>query len=400
MKKRHHNNNNHNNNNQNKSRPKKESTGGSEHDPIAPNMDKRRAKEKALQEEIEKQAKRFKDDQVLTFVRVRFPGNARSIPFLVGNKEVKHGQKVVAMSDRGMAVGYVNSFPYDVPYDISLLPVRYINRLATEEDIEEQRQHYKKEKETELICKDLIEKHKLDMTLTHVEFTQFGKKVVFFFTAPQRVDFRGLVKDLASTLRTQIELRQISLRDRASAVGGIGPCGQQLCCSKFLDDYGACSVKQAKNQNLTINYSKLNGVCGQIKCCISYEDDVYSQKRKHLPEEGKYIRTQTGELGKVERLNLLNETFDILTPKGVLKCFDADMFDKYLKTEEIPDYPERFKNIINETSTVIGAYEAAQRKEAKAKEDHACAKKAGQEFINENFHQYWDDGDGKPEEES
>jgi cell fate regulator YaaT (PSP1 superfamily) len=200
---------------------------------------------------------RFKDGQLLKFVKVRFPGNARSFSFFIGNRKFIYGQKVVAMSDRGMAVGYINSFPYELAFSEELSPVRSISKVATDKDLAEQRDHYKQQKEIETVCNDLIAKHNLDMNLTHVEFTQFGKKAVFYFTAPARVDFRGLVKDLVNELKIRIELRQISVRDRAASVGGIGPCGRQLCCSSFLGKYGNVSVKMAKNQDLTLNFSKL-----------------------------------------------------------------------------------------------------------------------------------------------
>jgi cell fate regulator YaaT (PSP1 superfamily) len=298
---------------------------------------------------------RFTEGQVLRFVRVRFPGHARSYPFLIGKRQIMYGQKVVAMSDRGMAVGYINSFVYELPFEKEMLPLRSISKIATDEDIEKEKENYRKQKETETICQGLIEKHELDMNLTHVEFTQYGKKAVFYFTAPARVDFRGLVRDLVSDLKLRIELRQISVRDRAASLGSIGPCGRELCCSSFLSKYGNVSIKMAKNQNLTLNYSKLNGVCGQLKCCLQYEDEVYDKKRKNLPREGRIIKTTTGEIGQVKRLHILSEQFDILTTKGVFRRYVADYFEKELKDYE---FPRKFENISDETNTVIGLSES------------------------------------------
>ncbi|MAZ48079.1 MAG: hypothetical protein CME65_05930 [Halobacteriovoraceae bacterium] len=304
-------------------------------------------------EEITSENCKFTEGEVLRFVKVRFPGHARSYSFLVGDRTIMYGQKVIAMSDRGMAVGYINSFVYNLPFKQELLPLRSIKKIATEEDIADEKENYKKQKETETICQKLIEKHNLDMNLTHVEFTQFGKKVVFYFVAPSRVDFRGLVKDLVGELRLRIELRQISVRDRAASQGAVGPCGRELCCSSFLGKYGNVSIKMAKNQNLTLNYSKLNGVCGQLKCCLKYEDDVYSFKRKNLPREGSYIKTKNGDSGQVKKLNILSEQFDMLTDKGVIKSYVADEFE-YEYEEGTYKFPRKFDNISHQTSEVIG----------------------------------------------
>lgn len=315
----------------------------------------------STKDEINEKNCKFTEGDILQFIRVRFPGHAKSYPFLIGNRKLKYGQKVVAMSDRGMAVGYVNSFSYELAFDKNMLPLRSINKIANEEDIEKEKETYKKQKETETICQDLIEKHKLDMNLTHVEFTQFGKKVVFYFVAPARVDFRGLVKDLVSELRLRIELRQISVRDRAASQGALGPCGRELCCSSFLSRYGNVNIKMAKNQNLTLNYSKLNGVCGQLKCCLQYEDEVYDEKRKKLPREGKFIKTTDGERGKVFRLHILSEQFDLLSNQGKIKRYTNKYFDKEIEPNEAK-MPHKFDHISDETATVIGLNEKeAQR---------------------------------------
>jgi cell fate regulator YaaT (PSP1 superfamily) len=287
---------------------------------------------------------RFKEGQILRFVRVRFPGNARSFPFLVGKRRIEYGQKVVAMSDRGMAVGYINSFPYDVPFNKSMLPIRSISKVATEEDIEKDQEAYRQQKSAENICNDLIENYKLDMQLTHVEFTSFGKKAVFYFIAPARVDFRDLVKELVGKLKTRIELRQISVRDRSASIGGLGPCGRELCCSSFLTKYGNVGIKMAKNQDLTLNFSKLNGVCGQLKCCLQYEDDVYREKRSRLPKEGDIISTHTGEIGRVDRLHLLSEQFVIMTNRGVRKRFVVDLYKETLDKESA-NFPKEFESV-------------------------------------------------------
>ena len=314
-----------------------------------------------LQEE--KENSKFKEGEKITMIRVRFPGNARSFPFLIGKRRFAYGQKVVAMSDRGMTVGYINSFPYEVDFNKSMLPIRSIAKIATDEDIKAQIEFRDSEKKAEVICLRLIEKYQLDMVLTHVEFTQFGKKAVFYFNAPARVDFRDLVKELVYDLKMRIELRQISVRDRAAALGSVGACGLQTCCSSFLKNYGNVSIKMAKNQNLALIPSKLNGVCGQIKCCIKYEDDVYTDKRKNLPREGSFIRALNGDRGKVQKLNILVEQFEMLTDTGIRRRYSSNQYSS--SNSDLGSeyrFPEFFENIVNETQSVIGLTKEEQVK--------------------------------------
>jgi cell fate regulator YaaT (PSP1 superfamily) len=322
--------------------------------------------------EEEKENSRFKEGEKLTMIRVRFPGNARSFPFLEGKRRFAYGQKVIAMSDRGMTVGYINSFPYEVTFNKSMLPIRSIAKVASFEDIQAQVEFRDSEKKAEVICLRLIERHQLDMILTHVEFTQFGKKAVFYFNAQARVDFRDLVKDLVYDLKMRIELRQISVRDRAAALGSVGACGLQTCCSSFLKNYGNVSIKMAKNQNLALIPTKLNGVCGQIKCCIRYEDDVYIDKRKNLPREGSFVRVANGDKGKVQKLNILIEQFEMLTDTGIRRRYSSNQY-KGRESDLGSDYkfPEFFDNIINETQSVIGISLADQEKAAKFMEHNS-----------------------------
>lgn len=300
---------------------------------------------------------RFTEGEALKFIRVRFPGNAKSQPFLLGKRSFIYGQKVLAMSDRGMTVGYVNSFPYERPFTKSMLPLRTISKLASQEEIDKQASYIQQEREAATTCNRLIEKYRLEMNLTHVEFMQFGKKVVFYFNAPARVDFRDLVKELVGVLKMRVELRQISVRDRTAALGAIGVCGLQTCCSSFLKNYGHVSIKMAKNQNLALIPSKINGICGQIKCCIKYEDEVYTDKRSLLPREGTFIETKNGDRGRVERLQIFIEQFDMLTDRGVRKRYARNQYDKHIKLPGEWKFPERFDHITNETSNVIGLAE-------------------------------------------
>jgi cell fate regulator YaaT (PSP1 superfamily) len=335
---------------------------------------------------------RFTEGQPLKFVRVRFPGHNKSYPFLIGKRKVFYGQKVVAMSDRGIAVGYINSFTYEIPFSKNMLPLKNIHKIATDEDIATQKENYRKEKSTETVCQNLITKYNLDMNLTHVEFTQFGKKVVFYFTAPARVDFRELVKDLVSELKLRIELRQISVRDRAASMGNLGPCGRELCCSSFLSKYGNANVRMAKNQNLTLNYSKLNGVCGQLKCCLQYEDEVYTHKRNKMPEENQIVKTKNGDIGVVRRLNILGEQFDMLTSKGIIRRYSADQF---VGAADPAQMPRDFEHVRDETSSVVGLADYNAAKANQFAKDIEEAKQQGvvyayqqmAEFKGEEFSQ-------------
>ena len=300
------------------------------------------------------QESRFKPNETISLIRVRFPGNSKVHAFLTGKRKFQYGQKVVAMSDRGLSVGHISSFPYQVKFKESMLPLRSIARGATEEDIEEQKRNIAKENEAEVKCLKLIKKYDLDMNLTHVEFVQNGKKAIFYFTAPARVDFRELVRDLVGEIKMRIELRQISVRDRTAALGAIGVCGLQTCCSSFLTKYGNVSIKIAKNQNLTLLPNKINGVCGQIKCCIKYENDVYTDKRARLPQEGQFIQTLNGDRGKVYRLHILTEQFEMLTDNGEKRRYAIQQYDKDASLPGDWTFPKDFRSITDETDGLIG----------------------------------------------
>ena len=306
---------------------------------------------------------KYTEGQELKFVRIRFPGNAKAQPFLLGTRKFVYAQKVIAMSDRGITVGYINSFPYKVKFKESMLPIKTISKVATEQDIEKQKSFLKKENQAEVLAIRLIEKYNLNMNLTHVEFIQFGKKAIFYFNAPERVDFRELIKELVTKLGMKIELRQISVRDRAAAIGATGPCGLQTCCSSFLNNYGNVSIKMAKNQNLALIPSKINGVCGQIKCCIKYEDHVYLEKRKQLPQKDQLIKTRNQDIGKVIKIHILKEQFEMLTEKGQVR--------RYVKSEFHPEksqlsksyiFPTEFKSIISETSILVESIHLEKRR--------------------------------------
>lgn len=340
---------------------------GQENDQVDQEIEE--AKEQELSQDNDSEEETDQDDQGETFtsgqrlqlVRVRFPGNSRPHTFLVGKRNYNYGQQVVAMSDRGLSVGYVNSFPYEINYHENMGKFRPITRAATDEDLIQQREQLHRERQADLIGKNMIEKHKLDMTLTHVEFTQNAKKAVFYFNAPNRVDFRALVKELVAELRMRVELRQISVRDRTAAIGAIGVCGLQTCCSSFLKNYGSVSIKMAKNQNLALVPTKINGVCGQIKCCMKYEDAVYVEKKKLLPKEGSIIQTAGGDRGRVYRTHILIEQFEMVTDQGRKRRYSVNQYDPQVTPPKEYQFPRELPFFQDETQSVIGLEEITQK---------------------------------------
>jgi cell fate regulator YaaT (PSP1 superfamily) len=346
---------------------------------------------------------RFAQGEMLRFVKVRFPGNSRAFAFMIGNRYFAYGQKVVAMSDRGMAVGYINSFPYEVAFQEHMLPVRSIAKVATDDDLKEERENYAKERQAERACIKYIDRYRLDMTLTHVQFIQFGKKAVFYFNAPTRVDFRDLVKDLVGELRMRIELRQISVRDRTAALGGLGACGLQTCCSSFLTQYGQVSIKMAKNQNLALVPSKINGVCGQLKCCIKYEDDVYSHKRTLLPRDNSVIRALNGDLGRVTKIHVLEEQFEMITSEGKIRLYSKEMFDPKAPAEKAENFPRQFEHVVNEKSTlitpppaaVVARVESEETNRETENDDRDNSEKSMQPAEQQDDHNVQMQGDGE-----
>lgn len=326
----------------------------------------------------------FNEGDKLRFIRVRFPGNAQSFPFYIGEKQYRYGQKVVAMSDRGVDVGYISSFSYELRYHKDIDPIHTIKKLATEKDVEQQKEFYQQRNAAENFCKKTITHLRLEMDLTHVEVLQFGKKIVFYFTAAKRVDFRELVKQLAQELRVKIELRQIGVRDRSAAVGGIGPCGRELCCSSFLEEYGQVGIKMAKNQNLSLNYNSLNGVCGQVKCCVRYENAVYTQKRKTLPKEQSLVQTRSGHRGKILKLNPLPQEFEMLCDDGHIRRFLYTEYDPDILLPQDWNFPKKLEHVVRDTEELIG--EAPEKVQDNAVELKKDAERFADEVLK-SFHQ-------------
>lgn len=239
-------------------------------------------------------------------VSIRFKSAGKSYHFDPGDLRLHMGDAVIVETGEGMDMGYVAEEAVDIPEDQIIHPLRSVIRLVNDED--RSRYEAKKEKEQEAfeICMQKVEARGLKMNLVNAEYSPDTKKIVFFFTADGRVDFRELVKDLAAIFRIRIELRQIGARDQARMVGGLGMCGRELCCCSFLDGFIPVSIKMAKEQGLSMNPSKISGACGRLMCCLKYEQDAYEDARTRLPRQGDVVMTPKGQ-GLVMNTDLLRE---------------------------------------------------------------------------------------------
>jgi len=221
--------------------------------------------------------------------------------------DLRSGEKVIVKTSRGTEFGEVVSPPMDVPEDDITAPLKKVIRRATEEDKEQLKANKEKEEEAFKIAEEKIAKHGLPMKLIEVEYVFDRSKIIFYFTADGRVDFRELVKDLAAVFKTRIELRQIGVRDEAKMVGGLGPCGQRLCCTVFLGDFEPVSIRMAKEQDLPLNPLKISGICGRLMCCLKYEYEVYQDFKKRAPKRGTKVTTEWG-IAKIVEFNVPKET--------------------------------------------------------------------------------------------
>ncbi|HAR5454372.1 TPA: stage 0 sporulation family protein [Staphylococcus aureus] len=217
---------------------------------------------------------------------------------------------VVVVSKRGIEIGIVKNPLMDIAEEDVVLPLKNIIRIADDKDIDKFNCNERDAENALILCKDIVREQGLDMRLVNCEYTLDKSKVIFNFTADDRIDFRKLVKILAQHLKTRIELRQIGVRDEAKLLGGIGPCGRSLCCSTFLGDFEPVSIKMAKDQNLSLNPTKISGACGRLMCCLKYENDYYEEVRAQLPDIGEAIETPDGN-GKVVALNILDISMQV-----------------------------------------------------------------------------------------
>ena len=245
-------------------------------------------------------------------IGVRFRTAGKIYFFSPGKLEIKTGDKVIVETARGVEFGSVVTGPKEVEDDKITQPLKSVIRLATEDDKKKEEKNKEKEKEAFKICLDKIHKHGLEMKLIDAEYTFDNNKVLFYFTADGRIDFRELVKDLASVFRTRIELRQIGVRDETKIRGGIGICGRPLCCHTYLSEFAPVSIKMAKEQNLSLNPTKISGVCGRLMCCLTNEEETYEELNSHLPANGDHVTTPEGLRGDVQSVNVLRQLVKVV----------------------------------------------------------------------------------------
>ena len=259
-------------------------------------------------------------------IGVRFKNIGKVYYFAPDGIKAKVGESVIVETARGVECGEVAIANKEVSDDQIVQPLKKIIRKATESDFEQIKQNKEKEKEAFKVCEEKIAKHKLDMKLVSAEYTFDRNKILFYFTADGRVDFRELVKDLAGVFRTRIELRQIGVRDESKMLGGLGACGRPFCCSTFLGDFHPVSIKMAKEQGLSLNPTKISGSCGRLMCCLKYEQDAYEDLLKHTPKNGALVKTAEGK-GTVVDVNLLTGMLKVRldsNPDAAPKPFHRD----------------------------------------------------------------------------
>ena len=293
---------------------------------------------------------------MIKVVGVRFKKAGKIYYFDPEKKWINNGDFVIVETIRGIEFGQVVVGPKMVKEEDIVQPLKKVLRLATEEDIKRNRENKEKEKEAYDICFKKIEEHGLEMKLIDIEYTFDNNKVIFYFTADGRIDFRELVKDLAAIFRTRIELRQIGVRDEAKMIGGLGPCGRHMCCSSFLGEFYPVSIKMAKEQKLSLNPAKISGICSRLMCCLNYEHQVYEENIKKLPDIGDKVQVLgTNKTGIVIDINPLFVTAKVNVEKsdgtieveeiqgsrlkvveeGVLKHYDAE--DTDIDIEELKE---------------------------------------------------------------
>ena len=252
-------------------------------------------------------------------VGVRFRNAGKIYYFGPGKLDIHAGMHVIVETARGVEMGTVMTEPKGVSEEEVIQPLKPVIRIATEADEKTVAKNREKEKDAFRICLEKIAKHKLDMKLVEAEYTFDNNKLLFYFTADGRIDFRELVKDLAAVFRTRIELRQIGVRDETKIMGGIGICGRALCCNTYLSEFAPVSIKMAKEQNLSLNPTKISGVCGRLMCCLKNEQETYEYLNSQLPNIGDYVTTPEGIRGQVKAVSVLRQRVKVLIEQNDTK---------------------------------------------------------------------------------
>ena len=294
-------------------------------------------------------------------VGVRFRQVGKIYFFAPGKYSVEVGQHVIVETARGVEYGSVVLGEREVEDSDVVQPLKAIIRIATLEDDEREAKNREKEKEAYKICLEKIKKHNLTMKLIKVEYTRGWPKVLFYFTADGRIDFRELVKDLASVFKTRIELRQIGVRDETKILGGIGSCGRPLCCATYMPEFVPVSIKMAKEQNLSLNPSKISGVCGRLMCCLKNEQETYEELNSHLPSVGDYVTTPEKLKGEVSSVNVLRQLVKVIV------TLDGDEKEiREYPVSELRFKPKRKNDRMNIDDKELKELEELERKEGKA----------------------------------
>ncbi len=256
-------------------------------------------------------------------VGVRFRNAGKIYYFDPLDLEISKDDKIIVETARGIEFGNVVVDKKEIDETTLNSPLKAILRVATKEDIKINEENEKEAKETFKLCQEKIKEHNLNMFLIDCEYTFDRNKLIFYFTAEGRIDFRELVKDLASIFKTRIELRQIGVRDEAKSIGGLGPCGRKLCCSSWLGDFQPVSIKMAKDQSLSLNPTKISGICGRLFCCLKYEHDVYAEAIDAMPLVGSLVKTDDGK-GRVIEINPLLEQLKVELENNSIKIYQKD----------------------------------------------------------------------------
>ena len=295
-------------------------------------------------------------------IGVRFRNAGKVYYFAPGKLRIRQGDHVVVETARGIEYGYVVLGIKEVEDSKIIQPLKPVMRVATPEDDEKARKNKEKEREAFKICLEKIRKHELEMKLIDAEYTFDNNKVLFYFTADGRIDFRELVKDLASVFKPRIELRQIGVRDETKILGGIGTCGRPLCCHSYLSDFVPVSIKMAKEQNLSLNPTKISGVCGRLMCCLKNEQETYEELNSHLPNVGDFVTTPDGLKGEVNSLSVLRQLVKVI----VTLDNDEKEIREY-RADELRFKPrkKKEKNVVSDDE--LKALEAMEKKEGKSK---------------------------------
>ena len=294
-------------------------------------------------------------------VGVRFRQVGKIYFFAPGKYSVEVGQHVIEETARGVEYGYVVLGEREVEDSAVVQPLKAIIRIATPEDDAREAKNREKEKEAYKICIEKIKKHNLSMKLIKVEYTFDNNKVLFYFTADGRIDFRELVKDLAAVFKTRIELRQIGVRDETKILGGIGSCGRPLCCATYMPEFVPVSIKMAKEQNLSLNPTKISGVCGRLMCCLKNEQETYEELNSHLPSVGDYVTTPEKLKGEVSSVNVLRQLVKVIV------TLDGDEKEiREYPVAELKFKPKRKNDRMNIDDKELKELEELERKEGKA----------------------------------